>query len=307
VVAGPGCPVCCVPAGEIDEAIWLALNDVVVVIFGDMLRVPSTQMSLADARASGGDVRVVYSVQDAVKMAKRESNREFVFFAIGFETTAPTNTMKILRKPPRNFSFLVSHRLIPPVMELMLGIGDLRIDGFVAPGHVATIIGAKAFELFPKAYWMPTIVAGFEPLDVLFAILMLLRQIKEKDPRLENEYTRAVTWEGNVKAQTFTKKVFDVVDGRWRGIGRVPLSALKLKRAFSKYDAREKYDIETGPSRDLLPGCCCHLVMIGKIEPNECPLFLKTCTPKTPMGACMVSSEGTCQIWSRSGRKPSRF
>ena len=298
VIAGPGCPVCILPAAEIDEAISLALNEVTVVTFGDVIRVPGSESSLQEAKASGGDVRIVYGVGDAVKMAEKEPDKDFVFFAIGFETTAPSTAIEILNKPPQNLSFLVSHRLIPPAMELLLGVGDLHIDGFIAPGHVSTIIGMKPYEIFPKAYRMPPVIAGFEPLDVLFAISMLLQQMKDGEARLENEYKRSVTWEGNVKAQRLMGQVFSVVDGRWRGLGKLPLSALALKEEFLEYDARKKYDLQIERSRDLMPGCLCHLVMIGKIKPPECPLYMKACTPQTPKGACMVSIEGTCRIWA---------
>lgn len=299
VIAGPGCPVCIIPAAEIDEAVMLALKGVTIITFGDLLRVPGSEMSLQDAKAQEGDVRVVYSVSDAVKMAEKEPNRDFAFFAIGFETTAPSTAVEILNKPPSNLSFLVSHRLIPPVMELLLGIGDLHIDGFIAPGHVSTIIGVKPYEIFPKAYHMPTIVAGFEPLDVLFAISMLLQQIRNNEAKLENEYGRVVTWEGNLKAQKLMKEVFDVTAGHWRGIGKVPASALTLREEFSQYDARKKYNVKIEHARDLLSGCFCHLIMLGKIKPPECKLYMKECTPQTPRGACMVSMEGTCRIWAK--------
>ncbi len=300
VIAGPGCPVCIIPAAEIDEAIKLALEkNVTVATFGDLVRVPASDMSLQDARAQGGDVRIVYSVIDAVKMAEKESSRDFAFFAVGFETTAPSTAVEVLKKPPANLSFLVSHRLIPPAMELLLGVGDLHIDGFIAPGHVSTIIGMKPYELFPRAYHMPTVVAGFEPLDVLFAISMLLQQIKNREAKLENEYSRVVAWNGNIKAQTLISQAFDVVDGGWRGLGKVPASALAFKEAYRNYDARGKYNVKVSGSRDLLPGCLCHLVMIGKIKPPECSLYMKACTPQTPKGACMVSMEGTCRIWAR--------
>jgi len=300
VIAGPGCPVCIVPAAEIDEAIRLALEkNVTIATFGDLVRVPASELSLQDARAQGGDVRVVYSVTDAVRMAESEPDRDFVFFVVGFETTAPSTAAEVLKKPPFNLSFLVSHRLIPPVMELLLGVGDLHIDGFIAPGHVSTIIGMKPYEVFPQAYRMPTVVAGFEPLDVLFAVSMLLQQIKNNEAKLENEYSRVVAWEGNVKAQRLIAQVFDVVDGNWRGLGRVPASALALKSAYSEYDARSKYNVKVVGARDLLPGCLCYLVMIGKIKPLECNLYMKQCTPQTPKGACMVSTEGTCRIWTK--------
>ncbi len=300
VIAGPGCPVCIVPAAEIDEAILLALEkNVAIATFGDLVRVPASEMSLQEAKARGGDVRVVYSVSDAVRMAEKEPNRDFVFFAVGFETTVPSNAVEIMKKPPTNLSFLVSHRLIPPAMELLLGVGDLHIDGFIAPGHVSAIIGMQPYEVFPKAYRMPTVVAGFEPLDVLFAVSMLLQQIKNNDAKLENEYSRVVSWNGNVKAQKLISQVFDVVSGNWRGLGNVPASALALKKEFNEYDARSKYDVKIERSRDLSPGCLCHLVMIGKIKPPECSLFMKECTPQTPKGACMVSMEGTCRIWAK--------
>ncbi|MFQ5758629.1 MAG: hydrogenase formation protein HypD [Candidatus Bathyarchaeia archaeon] len=299
VIAGPGCPVCVLPAAELDEAISLALDGVTVVTYGDVIRVPASESSLQEAKASGGDVRVVYSVRDAVRMAEKEPDKDFVFLAIGFETTAPATAVEVSNKPPENLSFLVSHRLIPPAMELLLGVGDLHIDGFIAPGHVSTIIGMKPYQIFPDAYRMPTVVAGFEPLDVLFAISMLLRQMRDGEARLENEYKRSVTWEGNVKAQRVIRRVFRVVGGRWRGLGRLPSSALALREEFALYDAREKYDVNIERSRDLLPGCLCHLVMIGKINPPECPLFMKACKPSAPKGACMVSIEGTCRIWAK--------
>ena len=304
VIAGPGCPVCVTPASEIDEAVQLALKGVVVTCFGDVLRVPGSQMSLLDAKAEGADVRVVYSAADAVKMAEKEQNKEFAFFAIGFETTAPSTAIEVLKKPPKNLSFLVSHRLIPPAMELLLGIGDLHIDGFIAPGHVSTIIGLKPYEVFPKAYRMPTVVAGFEPLDVLFAVYMILKQLKDGEARLENEYTRAVSWEGNLKAQELMRQAFEVMDGEWRGLGKLPASAFRLKKEYAAYDAREKFRVKVEHGRDLPPGCQCHLVMIGKIKPTECPLYMKTCTPQRPVGACMVSMEGTCRIWAKAINMP---
>jgi hydrogenase expression/formation protein HypD len=299
VIAGPGCPVCIVPAAEIDEAVQLAQKGVVVTCFGDVLRVPGSQMSLLDAKAAGADVRVVYGVADAVEMSKRQKDKEFAFFAVGFETTAPSTAVEALQKPPTNFSFLVSHRLIPPAMELLLGVGDLQIDGFIAPGHVSAIIGLKPYELFPRVYRMPTVVAGFEPIDVLMAIYMLLKQLKEGVGRLENEYTRIVKWEGNPKALEMMDKAFAVTGGNWRGIGRLPDSALKLREALAEYDAHAKFGVKVEQSKDILLGCECHLVIIGKIKPDECPMFMKACTPEKPIGACMVSSEGTCRVWAK--------
>jgi len=302
IIAGPGCPVCIVPAAEVDEAVEVALRGATLTCFGDAIRVPGSRMSPLDAKAAGADVRVVYSVMDTVRMAEKEPNREFVFFAIGFETTAPSTASEILKGPPKNLSFLVSHRLIPPVMELLLGIGDLQIDAFVAPGHVSTIIGLEPYEIFPKVYRMPTVVAGFEPIDVLLAIYMALRQIRNGTAALENEYSRAVTWEGNVKAKNVMKMAFNVVSGDWRGLGRIPDSTLALRGEYLYYDAHERYNIRVRSGRDIPPGCQCHLVIIGKIKPTECPLFMRTCTPQKPIGSCMVSVEGTCRIWALTGQ-----
>jgi hydrogenase expression/formation protein HypD len=300
VIAGPGCPVCIVPAAEIDEAVQLAQKGVVVTCFGDALRVPGSEMSLLEAKAEGADVRVVYGVSDAVEMAKREPDKQFAFFAMGFETTAPSTAVEALGKPPENFSFLVSHRLIPPAMELLLGVGDLNISGFIAPGHVSAIIGLRPYELFPRVYRMPTVVAGFEPIDVLMSVYMILKQLSEKTARLENEYSRVVKWEGNTRALDMMSNAFAVTGGNWRGIGRLPDSALKLREELKAFDAREKFGVHVEQGKDILLGCECHLVIIGKIKPDECPMFMKACTPAKPVGACMVSSEGTCRVWAKT-------
>jgi len=302
VIAGPGCPVCIVPAAEVDEAVEVALRGATLTCFGDALKVPGSRMSLLDAKAAGADVRVVYSIMDAVKMAEREPHRDFVFFAIGFETTAPSTASEILKGPPKNLSFLVSHRLIPPVMELLLGIGDLQIDAFIAPGHVSTIIGLEPYDIFPKVYRMPTVVAGFEPIDVLLAIYMALRQIRNGAAALENEYSRAVTWDGNVKAKNLMRMAFNVVGGDWRGLGRIPDSTLTLRNEYLHFDAHERYNVRVRGGMDIPPGCQCHLVIMGKIKPTECPLFMRVCTPQKPVGSCMVSVEGTCRIWALTGQ-----
>jgi hydrogenase expression/formation protein HypD len=302
VIAGPGCPVCIVPASEIDEAIQLALKGLVVACFGDVLRVPGSKMSLLDAKAEGADVRVVYGVGDAVKMAEKERDKEFVFFAIGFETTAPSTAVEVVKKPPENLSFLVCHRLIPPAMKLLVQMEDLSLNGFIAPGHVSTIIGFKPYEVFPRLYGMPTVVAGFEPLDILFGVYMILKQISEGKPRLENEYVRAVRSEGNVKAQELMREVFEVVDDNWRGLGVIPSSTFKLRGKYESFDAHLRYDVNIEDSVDIQPGCKCHLVIIGKIKPTECPLFMKACNPQKPVGPCMVSNEGTCRIWAKTSK-----
>ncbi len=298
VIAGPGCPVCIVPASEIDEAVQLALKGIAVTCFGDLFRVPGSNMSLLEAKARGADVRVVYGVGDAVQMAKNEPDKDFVFFAVGFETTSPSTAVEVAANPPRNISFLVSHRTIPPAMRLLVKLKDLSLNGFIAPGHVSTIIGLRPYEVFPKQYAMPVVVAGFEPLDLMFGIYMIVRQLHDGKPKLENEYNRAVNWDGNAKAQKLMNKVFSTVDGTWRGLGIIPESKFVLKADYADYDAHSKYGMKIEKGIDIQHGCRCHLVIIGKIRPAECPLFMKTCTPQKPIGACMVSVEGTCRIWA---------
>lgn len=301
IIPGPGCPVCIVPASEIDEAVKMALDGATVTCFGDVLRVPGSRFSLLEAKAMGADVRVVYSVGDAVRMADREPGREFVFFAIGFETTAPSTAVEVVKGPPRNLSFLVSHRLIPPAMKLLVEMRELSLNGFIAPGHVSTVIGLRPYQVFPREYGMPVVIAGFEPLDILFGILMILKQLREGEPRLENEYVRAVRPEGNLKALGLMDEVFDVEDGRWRGLGVIQGSALKLRKEYERYDSRVRLGVKIEHGVDVKPGCGCHLVIIGRIKPTDCPLFMEACTPQNPVGPCMVSMEGTCRIWARAG------
>ena len=306
VIAGPGCPVCILPASEVDAAMQLAKKGIVVTCFGDVLRVPGSNGSLMDAKADGADVRIVYSTSDAVKMAEAEPHKEFMFFAVGFETTAPSTAIEIGRKPVSNLSFLVSHRIVPPAMELLAKMKDLELNGFIAPGHVSTIIGVKPYTVFPEKYGLPTVVAGFEPLDLLFSVYMILKQLSESNPRLENEYSRAVQWEGNLKAQKLIDEAFKVVDGKWRGLGIIPDSVLALKEPFAVYDALSKFDVKLEEGIDSQPGCRCHLVVIGKIKPDACPLFLQVCTPQNPVGACMVSMEGTCRVWAKTANVPGK-
>jgi hydrogenase expression/formation protein HypD len=300
VIAGPGCPVCIVPASEIDEAVQLALKGIVITCFGDLFRVPGSTMSLLEAKARGADVRIVYSIGDAVRMAENEPHKEFVFFAVGFETTSPSTAVEISRDPPSNISFLVSHRTIPPAMKLLTEMEDLSLNGFIAPGHVSTIIGLKPYEVFPQRYGMPVVVAGFEPLDLMFGVYMILKQLREKSPRLENEYVRAVDYDGNKKAQELMSEIFSTVDGQWRGLGVIPGSKFVLEKPYARYDAHLKYGVKIEKGVDVQHGCRCHLVVIGKIRPVDCPLFMKDCTPQNPVGACMVSVEGTCRIWAKT-------
>jgi hydrogenase expression/formation protein HypD len=300
VIAGPGCPVCIVPASEVDEAVEVARKGIIVTCFGDVLRVPGSEMSLLDAKAQGADIRIVYSLTDVIKMAKAEKTKEFVFFAVGFETTSPSTALEISNRPPENLSFLISHRLIPPAMEMLAETEDLNLNGFIAPGHVSTITGLKPYEVFPKKYNIPTVVAGFEPLDILMSVYMIIKQQKKRIAQLENEYIRVVQWEGNIKAQELMTSIFDVVDSNWRGLGTIPSSRFMLKNEYKAYDANLKYGVKIEHGIDIQHGCRCHLVVVGKIRPTECPLFMKACTPENPVGACMVSSEGTCRIWART-------
>ncbi|MHA1752187.1 MAG: hydrogenase formation protein HypD [Candidatus Helarchaeota archaeon] len=302
LISGPGCPVCVCPSHDIDEAIYLAQKGVTITTFGDMIRVPSTTSSLEKEKAKGGDIRTVYGPNEAIEIAKDNPNKEIVFFAVGFETTAPSIAREILAGPPPNFSVLCSLRTIPPVMELLLGLGDLEIDGFICPGHVATIIGIKPFDQFSKAYRMPTIITGFEPLDILISIAYFIKQLNDKDFHAENEYDRVVKPEGNVKAQKMMEDAFDIVIKQWRGIGRIPGGGFEIKDKFSEFNARKKFEVKIEKSVDIRPGCCCHLIMTGRLVPTKCKLFGKICTPEKPYGPCMVSDEGTCHIWFKYGK-----
>ncbi len=301
VIAGPGCPVCVVPAREIDEAIELALNGVRVYTYGDMYRVPGSCKSLADAKTEGGDVRVVYSIGDAIKLAKSD-RRESVFFSVGFETTAPIPAAHIYSgNIPENMTLLVSHRLTVPALKYVLDDPEIPLDGVIAPGHVSAIMGASSWSFVAEDYGIPVVVAGFEPIDFLMAVNILLRQVYRGEAKIVNEYTRVVKWEGNLKAKKLMNDVFNPIDGEWRGIGVLPSSVLALKDEYKRYDAREKYSVEIKDVLDLPPGCRCADVILGKAVPTDCPMFLKTCTPSRPYGPCMVSSEGTCSIWAKYG------
>ncbi|MFX1449488.1 MAG: hydrogenase formation protein HypD [Promethearchaeota archaeon] len=303
IIAGPGCPVCVVTSQEIDEAIFLARTGKIITTFGDMSRVPGTKISLHQCRSEGNDIRIVYSPEDATQIAKDNPEKEVVFFAIGFETTAAIVAAELLRNPPDNFSIICSHKTIPAAMHMLMGIGELQIDGFICPGHVSTIIGTEPFRIFPSAFRMPVVISGFEPIDVLMSIALLLKQIKEKKPRVDNQYARVVNQNGNIKAQKMINEVFALDSVRWRGIGRVAEGGYKLHENFEKYDARKKFNIKVEKSIDIHPGCSCHLIMIGKLTPDKCKLFGNECNPSHPYGPCMVSHEGTCNIWLKFGGK----
>ena len=296
LIAGPGCPVCVTPAGDVDAAVALAEEGKTVLTYGDAIRVPGSELSLAQAKAKGCDVRVVYSIREAIKLACAEPEKEMVFFSIGLDTTAPSVAAEVARGMPSNLSILNALRLTVPVMELLLGLGDLRFEGYIAPGHVSAIIGARAYEVIPEAYGIPVVISGFEPIDVLLSVGMLIKQVKSGKARVENEYSRAVSYEGNTRAQEMVGRVFEVATTQWRGIGRVPFSGLKLRKDYAEWDARERYSLRESRGVDIRPGCSCHLVIIGKLSPQECRMFRRGCTPAKPYGPCMVSQEGTCNV-----------
>lgn len=297
---GPGCPVCVTTPREIEEILLLARKGKMVLSFGDMMKVPGQKDSLQSIRGEGCDVRTVYGVEDAVALAEDNKDKEVVFMAIGFETTAPSTASVLLRGPPSNFSILSCHRTIPPALKALLDMGELRIDGVIEPGHVSTVIGSEPYDFISRDYGVPQVIAGFEPLDVIMGVWMLVRQILRGEAVVENEYTRAVRREGNVKAKKVMDEVFEPVDVKWRGFPVISDSGLKLRRRFEEYDARVRYedvleelcDVEFKEPR----GCRCGEVLRGLVSSKDCPLFGKKCRPSSPVGPCMVSVEGSCNI-----------
>ena len=308
VIMGPGCPVCITDMPEVDEAVALAKQGVRVATYGDMLRVPGTAMSLGDVQSQGGTIDVVYSIAQAALLA-RKTKEEIVFFATGFETTAVATAAVLLGDPPPNFSVLSAHKYIPPVMEIVSEMPGTRIEGFLAAGHAATITGWGVFEEFVAEHGIPVVVAGFEPLDILAALVRLVELIHEGKPEVVNMYPRCVTKEGNAPAQEKLWKAFRPTGGRWRGIAHVPNGNLRLRDELAHVDARRRFQIDlaslwaSSPST-LTSQCICGDIMSGIASPHACPLFGKECVPESPVGACMVSSEGTCKIWHQYGGHP---
>ncbi|MDR2830998.1 MAG: hydrogenase formation protein HypD [Methanobrevibacter sp.] len=298
VIAGPGCPVCCVPSREIDEALELTDKGMTIATFGDMLRVPGSTHSLAYAKSEGADVRVVYGIANAVELA-REVDNEVIFIAAGFETTAPTTASEILSTPPENFSVLSSHRRIPPALKFLIESGKTNLNALIEPGHVGTIIGLKPFEVFSNEHNIPQVMAGFNPLDILMGVYMILRQIKNNEAKIDNEYNRAVKDEGNQIAQKAIEEVFKVENREWRGFPEIPNSILEIKDEFSQFNAREKFDISVKNVKEAPIGCICGSILRGVAKPDDCKLFREECNPMHPIGACMVSKEGTCNIAHR--------
>jgi len=297
---GPGCPVCVTLPQEVDEVLALADASKVITVFGDAVRVPGTKRSLTNAKADGADVRIVFGIDDAVNIARKESDKEVVFFAIGFETTAPTTAAALLATPPKNFSVLSTHRIMPPALAAIAKMGDVRLHGLIQPGHVSTIIGTRPYAFLSKEYRIPQVVAGFEPLDVLMAIYMLARQNLEGRAQVENEYSRVVKEEGNPKALAMIDEVFEKTDVAWRGFPVIPGSRLDLREDFDSWNARKKYSSLLGKmdytEYEEPHGCRCGELLRGLATPEECILFGKKCTPDTPIGPCMVSREGSCNI-----------
>lgn len=302
IVHGPGCPVCVTPLEMIDKAIAIAQQpDVIFTSFGDMLRVPGSDLDLLAVKAIGGDVRMVYSPLDAVTIAENHPDKKVVFFAIGFETTAPANAMAVLeakRKQLKNFSILSAQVLVPPAMEAILSSKNSRVQGFLAAGHVCTVMGYEEYIPLAEKYRVPIVVTGFEPLDIIEGIYLAIKQLEENRYEVENQYRRVVTREGNRAAQKIMQEVFEPVDRNWRGIGCIPGSGLKLRTAFTAYDAEHLFKvnaIDTAESTECMAG----EVLQGLKKPLECPLFGKSCTPEHPVGAPMVSSEGACAAYFR--------
>jgi hydrogenase expression/formation protein HypD len=308
VIMGPGCPVCITDMPEVDEGVALARQGVIVASYGDMLKVRGTALSLNDAQAEGASVEVVYSAAQAVQLA-RKTDREVVFFSTGFETTAVATAAVLEAGPPDNFSVLSAHKYIPPVMEIVAEMPETRVEGFLAAGHAATITGWGIFEPFVERHGIPVVVAGFEPLDILAGLARLVELVRDGTPRVVNMFPRCVTREGNKRAQERLWSVFRPVGGRWRGIAHVPNGNLRLRDEWARFDARRRFTIDLASLWDGVPStlaadCICGDIMSGIASPDDCKLFGKECMPDTPVGACMVSSEGTCKIWHQYGGHP---
>jgi len=300
LLSGPGCPVCVTDQAEVDAFIELArIDDVIITTFGDLMRVPGTKSSLQKESAAGRDIRVVYSTFDALEIAGKNPAKNVVFLGVGFETTAPTIAASILsaaRQGVKNFSVISAHKLVPPALEALMGAENVKIDGFILPGHVSVIIGLKSYQPFFDHYKIPCVVAGFEPTDILQAIYMLVDMLESDNPGLDNAYRRAVTLDGNPKAQQILNEIFEPADACWRGIGVIPRSGLKIRESYAAHDAQKLFNVEL-PDAKTPPGCACGEILIGTKTPPECALYKKACTPMDPVGPCMVSTEGTCAAY----------
>lgn len=301
LLSGPGCPVCVTGKSFIDKAIKVAGEpETIVTTYGDLMRVPGSASTLEKERAGGAEISMVYSPLDALEIARKFPSKKVVFLGIGFETTSPATAITVLRAKREklaNFYLLSAHKIMPPAMEMLID-EKVQIDGYICPGHVSTITGSKIYEPIVEKFGLGCVVTGFEPIDLLQGILMLVRQFEAQNPKVEIQYRRAVKPEGNPKAQTQLHEVFDLRDDWWRGLGIVPQSGFKLKKKFEEYDAEQRFDLEQ-PEPEEERGCICGAILKGLKRPTDCPLFGKLCTPENPVGACMVSSEGACQAYFR--------
>jgi hydrogenase expression/formation protein HypD len=302
LLSGPGCPVCVTAQNEIDAFIELAQrDDVIITTFGDLIRVPGADSSLRSEQAKGRDIRIVYSTFDALEIAKKNPDKNVVFLGIGFETTAPTIAASIQAAHDlnlKNYFVMSAHKLLPPALSALAENQKINIHGFILPGHVSVVIGVKAYIPFFEKYNIPCVIAGFEPIDILQAIHMLVRQIEDNVPGLENGYRRAVSFDGNPKAQSIMDMVFETADAAWRGIGVIPSSGFKIKKEFEAFDAQKVFDVKLKVSKEP-KGCACGEILTGLKIPPQCLLYQKKCTPMHPIGPCMVSSEGTCAAYYR--------
>jgi hydrogenase expression/formation protein HypD len=302
LVHGPGCPVCVTPLEKIDKALRIAQRpEVIFCSFGDMLRVPGSEGDLFSVKAKGGDVRILYSPVDALQIAKENPDKEVVFFAVGFETTAPAHAMAVFQAKQqgiKNFSVLVSHVLVPPAMEAILGSPECRVQGFLAAGHVCTVMGYTEYEPIATKYKVPIIVTGFEPIDILQGVLMCVTQLEQGRAEVENQYKRSVRRDGNIEAQKLIREIFVVSKRKWRGIGEIPDSGLSVSEKYAEFDAELKFGLADYDAPES-PDCISGLVMQGRAKPAECPAFGTKCTPEKPLGAPMVSNEGACAAYYR--------
>jgi len=304
MLSGPGCPVCVTANADLDKVIALArLPEVIITTFGDMFKVPGSYSNLQQVKAEGGDVRIVYSTQDALNIARGNPSKSTVFVGIGFETTAPTIAASVLeaaREGIGNYYILSLHKLCPPVIKALLDFGEVRLDGIVCPGHVSTIIGSRPYRFIPHDYGIACVISGFEPLDVLLCIDMLVAQIESGEPRVEIAYRRGVTPEGNQRALEILAQVFEPCEANWRGIGIIPESGLRLRKEYQHFDAEYAFKIELEPPREP-EGCLCGDILRGVKTPLDCKLFRSACSPEHPVGPCMVSSEGSCSTYYHYG------
>ncbi|MDO0823146.1 hydrogenase formation protein HypD [Desulfosporosinus nitroreducens] len=310
LISGPGCPVCVTPQSYIDTALELSnRKDVIMATFGDMMKVPGRRSSLLKKKAEGADIRIVYSPMDCLTLAAENPSKQIIFLAVGFETTAPMTAVTAIearKKRLGNLFFFTAHKIVPPVMEVLVKDKDLNLDGFLLPGHVSAIIGTEPYEFLSEDFNIPGVVAGFEPVDILQGLNTLVSLISKKDHRIANDYKRIVRTDGNSQAKDYMNKAFNIVDSNWRGIGKVPKSGLEFNRQFEDFDALKHFEI-CYEEYDGGSGCRCGEILKGKINPTQCPLFKQLCTPENPIGSCMVSSEGTCAAYFRYYKGPRKM